>query len=51
MEVRSDAAVFFEKFYQKYSIISLKENECSLNIKKFYYKEKELICHGKECYV
>lgn len=27
--------------------MSLNENGRSLYIKKFYYKEKELICHGR----
>ena len=31
--------------------MSLNENGRSLYIKKFYYKEKELICHGQKCYV
>ena len=35
----------------KYNFMSLNENGRSLYIKKFYYKEKELICHGQKCYV
>ena len=42
---------FFVKFYWKYNFMSLNENGRSLYIKKFYYKEKELICHGQKCYV
>ena len=42
---------FFVKFYWKYNFMSLNENGRSLYVKKFYYKEKELICHGQECYV